>query len=854
MKIVKASAGSGKTYMLAMQYIAQAMKHPDAFKSILAVTFTNKATAEMKERILNQLHALANGANDAFAQTLIAETGYSELELCSRAQMTLSAILQDYSSFAISTIDKFFQRIVRSFFKELGLDINYELVIDTQNVVKQAATNIVENSSKDENLARRVWNIVEIKLEKNSRADIRTHLERMLGDALRSGINKVSERSLEQVQQLYHRVEEITVRTEKEIHRLCIEACEIMGRSGLTLDDFKGRSNSFVKYFNEESKNGKLQTTFYKSLRTAADAQDYCDVLSPRFNKSELKVEILSLLRIASKVVELYDATAIDRNTFKEMGVNYHYYLVLSDLLKEYNEILSRQGQIALGSTSTMLKEITQSAGVPFIFEKLGSKYSTIFIDEFQDTSKGQWEGFEPIIDEIMAQIADNQVMIIGDVKQAIYRWRGGDWRLLASEVASRYDNQEIALSTSWRSEEKIVEFNNRTIGRVVQAAVRYVDGFVGDDGVERKSVILDQAYRSFEQAVAPHRVGTSGGCIEMCREDVEGTVRWTVDKIKELKGRYTPSSIAVLVRQRGDADELVNALIDQGISFVNEEVLSVNGSAVVHFIINIMRCSLNGDDCVAHRAVTEYLNRDLTEEQSGVIAQLCKLSALEALERIIGVFEIGDKELYHLQTLYNLAYIHTRDKPGSISTLVAAWDADLKNKPVVMPQSSDAIQLLTIHKSKGLEFDAVLVPFATWGLLPRTGNTIWFRANRYPELGVYPLSYKKGLRHTEFSLDYTDQSIASVVDNLNLLYVAMTRAKKEMYIGIGEKPKSDTIAALLSEALSEEGDLCGEIDRGGEVVLASEIEQSSVLRIDKIQSYSEPALRVDDIDNIGNI
>lgn len=865
-KIVKASAGSGKTYRLTAEYIAEAMTNPPhAFKSILAVTFTNKATSEMKERILAQLHSLSRAQDENFAKTIQEITGYSNAEITKRAQRTLTAILSDYSSFTISTIDKFFQRIVRSFFRELDLDVSYEVVIDQKATISEAINSLIERSLSDKELSKKFNNLIKARLSEGKKVNLHRELTTLLSGAMSS----TTELNFpENIEELERDLEELVQSVDEDKVRfvaLCKEVCDFLRDNSLAVEDFKGSSRSFATYFKKIATLNDI-APYGVTFAKVAGSEEVTDYMKGGKLDSSLFEQIKNYTQ---EVKDLYDSTLPKRVTAMSLMDNFLRYSLLSELVHELSELNSLKCELPISSTTKLLCTIVDSASVPFIFERLGSRYSTIFIDEFQDTSTGQWAGFLPLVVEAASKSEEKlSAMLIGDVKQAIYRWRGGDWKLLDRGIYASegiYNATEEWLDTSWRSELNIVNFNNllfrNIVNRGTSKVLELTDGF--DDLEAELSTYLSSGYNNFEQRVPEKAQKRAKGYIEIRSCEEEERIAWSVNKIIELRERYTPSKIAILVSRKVDGAKIAAALTSHGIEFMSDELLKVGGSATICFIIEALRY-ISTRSLISRQAMVEHLGTlELSDDEELLREENKYDDILSLVERVVMLFKLSGSELYYLQTLYNIVHSFMKNSDGGVQEFLTAWDDGLSDQAVALPEVPSAVKILTIHKSKGLEYDAVVVPYCTWKLLPsHNDNFIWIDdkdGKISSELKHYPIRYNQKLRDSYFANEYITESVASVVDNINLLYVALTRAKEELYIGLAEPKKDtskiDTIGDLLHSSLpttSEPNSSYGAITHKSEKTISTtSTEELEPLYVDKIISYNLPPLK--ELSNIEN-
>lgn len=851
LSIVRASAGSGKTYLLAQQYISQVVVRPEAYKSILAVTFTNKATAEMKRRIIEELYDLSTGVKSGFASDIAALTSLDPGTIKRNAEHALSLILHDYSSFSVSTIDKFFQRIVRSFFRELGLDFNYTIQIENDATLRQAVDDVVERAGSDPKIAGAVMRVVGEMLESGSSVDIRRRLLGIGREIFREHYREPGA-SLEHIETTYEALKADHKASTTALRQKCTEAADMVRVAGLSPMDFKWGRGSFAAYFFKIEREDAIESYSARFEKVAAGDEECYTEKSPQV--AQIKAILPSLMAVTGEVKELYDRTLESRATFEALAENFSRSLLLRYLRDSFSQILALKQRLAISRTTQLIGQIATGAEVPFIFEKLGMRYSTIYIDEFQDTSKGQWQGFLPLLHEVTATSdAARSVMLIGDVKQAIYRWRGGDWNILAWEAEREFadvSDTSVNLTTNYRSEKVVVEFNNKMMLRVVGLAQAFLRDFLEkcDSGGEHLLSILPAAYSDLRQSVSSVRdAAPSRGYVSVSRSDDE--LQWALSMVEELLERgYTPCDIAVLTRTRREGAAVATMLIGEGISVVSDESLALSASDTVAFVIDVIKMASDSSNPVTLACVNRFLGRDFTtplgDDELKFITSLRYVSPVEGVESVIQHFALQKSEPAYLQALCNEIYTFCKDNSADTSSFLEAWNEGIKDKyPVMSDTAQDAVRIMTIHKAKGLEFGCVVMPYCSFALLPSAvpPTTMWVDTDSapYDVFSPLPVTYKSALADSVFSDQYYTEGVSSVVDNVNLLYVALTRACAELYLCLPEKPKRGSMGEIIANSLLLMGDTT-EFGERGETPIAKvgKATHSEALPMDSYVSY----------------
>lgn len=873
-KILRASAGSGKTYRLSFEYIRDVVIDPNKYNSILAVTFTNKATDEMKRRILDQLFKVSRGQSDYIHQ-LIVQTGLSREQIMRNANEALMYILQDYTRFSISTIDKFFQRVVRGFIVELGLDFSYEVELDRDAALSEAVDRLLEKSASNPDISRLLKRMTVNKLDEGSAWNVRNSLI-FIGKELYEDGYVESFDDIDNIIQIFNDIKSRVDKKVKDFRDKCARVVKLIADAGLEPSDFKSKTRSFAYYF-VRSANPRGAVTRYSDtfLKVSMDESECYKSDSPK--KQEILGVLPELFPMIGEVVRMYDDLEPDMNTFHVLNDMFDTYLLLGHISDELHQLWTEKGKVPLHYTNKLISKVVGTSEPPFIYEKMGNKYSKYMIDEFQDTSIGQWLNFEPLLQEAAARADDQAVMLIGDIKQAIYRWRGGDWSLLARVAASRFDANDVdsqeSLSTNWRSLPEVIDFNNKVIRRVAEIDS---DIMLQEFGAEYAKNI-EVAYEQMEQEIPQSKIDSSkykgyvrvesysmdavksGSSSESCSgsdliskarsssfdeeesdDDIDISKIQVVEKyllgwVADIMSRdYSPSDIVVLVRNNNEGKAVASMLLGGGYDVVSNEALKLKESGVVCLLVSMFRLVLRPDDVVNAVIVNrclgyEGVKKELDAAIKNLIGRMSVLSPIDALELMVRELELDqesklDGQVAYIQAFYQHVYDYCSSNLADLEGFMNWWDEKSDKLSIPMPDASDAISIMTIHKSKGLEFACVLLPFLNWRLLPKSSGsdmvtTMWVKSDvepfdRLPEL---PVKYSRRMINSHFHDQYMLESMYSHIDAVNLLYVALTRARCELYMlyeqskqGSGsakkkskeEKSLPSTIAGLLELAL----------------------------------------------------
>ncbi len=852
--IYRSSAGSGKTYTLTREYLTLALQSPQYFRTILAVTFTNKATQEMKTRIIETLHQLANGLRGGIQKELKEATGLEDPLLQKRAGDVLSAILHDYSYFAVSTIDSFFQTVIRSFAKEVGLQAGFKVELEQDKVLEELIDLLLKDVGNDRYLREWLTQYAADRVDEGYTWDIRQDIKNLAGEIFKEDFKK-HEKKLQHIAadpqhflHFLHMLKELRLGFENRMQKTAGEALQLMERFGLEVADFSYGTSGVAGYFlNLLPEKGK-----YEPGSRALAALDNPDKWYSKSSKKKDAIEaavsagLNDLLGQATGYYQEEHQKYVTAQQILRFVYSFGILAKLTDKLRHYRE---EHDLMLISDASVFLRDIIGENDAPFIYEKTGSHYQHFLIDEFQDTSGFQWENFKPLVANSVA--AGNYNLVVGDTKQSIYRWRGGDWQLLLNQIEmdiGAHQTNTVELSNNWRSCREIIAFNNQLFFESAAALKQlYLEQIAGiDDDAERGTLEFEaqniadaykDVFQHFPAVKAPTaRCGfinlqflenkqeeeeteeESGDWKAQARQNMIRTVEQLQDKGYRLK------DIALLVRTKGDGKELADVLLETEenkaagspycYQVVSNESLFLDSAASVCLLLNILRYMNNSNDLVARaNMVYDYqmyilknTDRDLhtlfrsASEKEKTYEQylpdsfiekrpyLNKLPLYELVETLILEFDLHKikSEWAYLQAFQDAVLNFTQTERGDIVTFLEWWETTGHKTSVQLSQSLDAIRIYTIHTSKGLQFKAVIIPYCNWKLDHNTqfNNFIWSEKEEKPfnKLEVLPIKYTGKLRETIFRQDYYREQMKAYLDNLNLLYVAFTRAEESLF------------------------------------------------------------------------
>ena len=837
-KILSASAGSGKTYQLTLKYMCDVIQHPERYRNILAVTFTNKATEEMKSRILREIHTLASGGDSSYLGDVARELGLNEAQIREGALKARTRILHDFSRFTILTIDRFFQRILRAFIKELSLDLNYNIELDINQLLERSTDKLIESIANDDKLRDWLLEFAEDRLEEGDRWDMRGDLKSLGSELFKENGAKRSKLKLDKMK-LSDAVKDLV--SECDAYRLKLatlgkSAIQIMADYGVSADEFKGSSRSFVFNFYRYA-NGELKEPTATMLKAADSVSEWY--------KSGADGRIITatekLMPILNDICNCYSDAIKKINTAKLIKDNYRSFALLADLQERVDDICTAENIMVLSKTKDLLSTFIDDSNAPFIYEKVGSRYDHYMIDEFQDTSVREWHNMLPLLREALASNPNSSVFIVGDIKQSIYRWRGGDWRLLNSDAMADLGEENTAiehLQKNYRSLPNIVKFNNSLISKAVDIDNLYLNRCL-DKAIKNKKIdsdthashynIMARAYSDHKQI--PAKSETGQGYAEVIAYDGSVIDSPFIEAIESAIARnYRYRDILILVRGSNDARKVADALFAykeekfiskglKGFNILTPDALTLESCDIVEFIISVMRLAIDPKNDIERGVYNRFLPLPLDhafdEEELTWLSHVAHLSPLEAFESIVSRFKLHERKesIAFLQAMHEQILSFSSQRVVDIHYYLKWWDERGHSEAITVEMTDDTIEITTIHKAKGLERDIVIIPYSRWDMTPRPAlrPIVWAKANdteQSTDISNFPVVYGSSMENSDFSDEYYRELVMSHIDGINLLYVAVTRASKELYMYVptlssGGENISTTVPLILEAAKS---------------------------------------------------
>ena len=835
--VYKASAGSGKTFTLAVQYIKQLIEDTHAYRRILAVTFTNKATAEMKKRILEQLFGLANGlkSSDNYLEELLKITSKNEAEIRRAAREALTNIIHDYSRFRIETIDSFFQSVMRNLARELELGANMSIELNNADVLSDAVDAMIEKLDRRSPVLYWLLEYIEERIADDKRWNVSNEIKgfgRNIFDEgyVEKGAGLRKKLADSQFIPTYRKqLQDIRTEALEEMKGFNEQFLGVLEVNGLTPADLKNGSRGIGSYFNKigngylgsDVRNATVEKCLESEENWTTKTSAYRDTI-----RSLAANELIPLLKTAE------DFRPKNNILVNSCDLSLRYLNNLR-LLANIDEEVRLQNQLhnrfLLSDTNALLHGLIREGDASFVYEIIGTTIDTVMIDEFQDTSRMQWENFHLLLEESLAQKEGS--LIVGDIKQSIYRWRNGDWKILAGLDKDRsFRLNSKTLDTNWRSEANIIAFNND----IFTSACKVLNERYKADEGEDCTQLLD-AYSDVRQKTSKD---TKEGYIKLSflknseeHPYTDTTMELLAEEVDSLVKRgVRVNDIAILVRKNKSIPAIAD-YFDKNTPYrvVSDEAFRLDASLAVCMLIDGLRYISEPTDRIACARLAvayqkEILKKDvdyntvllnsvedyLPAEFRLMLPEMSLMPLYELLEKLFVIFRMDmiEEQDAYLCAFYDAVTEYMQNNSSELTSFLTYWNETLYAKTIPSGEIS-GIRILSIHKSKGLEYHTVLLPFCDWKMENETFNhMLWCKINEadadkkpFCELDLTPVNYSSAMAESYFSDSYREERLQLWVDNLNLLYVAFTRACKNLIVWCKDEQK-DTVSKLLRESI----------------------------------------------------
>ena len=843
--VYRASAGSGKTFTLAVEYISLLVKDPENYQHILAVTFTNKATQEMKMRILSQLYGIANSlqSSQQYFNKVKEKTNMPDAVIRNNARAALTLLIHRYNNFRILTIDAFFQQVLRNLAHELGQTANLRVDLNNEEITEKAVDQMIESLEKGQPVLQWISTYINNSIEDDNGWNIIGKIK-TFGTNIFKDFYKAHEATLKE--QLSNaddfKVYETTLRKRRNDIRKTFN-----GKARSLLNEIKNANldipsnyrSGLYKYLTD-SAIAPLTNKPLKAgvLKANESPQNWTSSKCAKADKQQ--IQTLAAEVLSAQLNELIAYNNDNWNEFQSIQLTLSHLSelrLLHAIADAVDNLTKDTNRFMLSNTQALLKELIADSDTPFIFERIGARLKHVMIDEFQDTSTIQWQNFQVLLANCMAQEL-SQNLIVGDIKQSVYRWRQGDWGIL-NNIEKSFAHQKIRLETldyNYRSEKRIIDFNNAFWEQCVANTAKEV----AQDDAE-KAKIVQKAYEDVAQKT--HKT-TENGFVKISlypsKSMKEAVLEELIETIKELfnngYGGKNQSKIAILVRSKSNIQDIVNALLQSfgnEINIVSDEAFRLDASLSVNIIVSAMHLLTHPDDVLTRGKLVKLYNQEVlkkpltdtdllvsinesnnidtknidkkerrklaTEQQMAKLNSqlppeyvanrelLLGLPIVDLVDKLFMLFGLDQLEgqSSYICTLYDTLNDFLKDHTADIDDFINEWENSLSSK-TIQSDEIEGIRIMTIHKSKGLEFDNVIIPFCNWEMEKK--GTLWCETKNKPapynKLPLLPIDFSRDkLIGTVFEDDYKEEHFQNIVDNLNLLYVAFTRASKNLFV-----------------------------------------------------------------------
>jgi ATP-dependent exoDNAse (exonuclease V) beta subunit len=824
--IYDASAGSGKTYALVKEYlkIILVAKKNDAYRNILAITFTNKAVHEMKSRIVGSLSEFAKEEPSEKAQDLMhhlaIETELSIIQIKTKSQQIIKHIIHNYAAFDISTIDKFTHKVIRAFAHDLGLPMTFEVTLDTENLLIEAVDAIIAQAGEDETLTKLLIDFTMEKTDDDKSWDIsREILETgrlVLNENNRNEITHFQDKTIAEFVEIKNKLTDACKVLEKENTAFAESALLLIDKNGIDLKSFS-------------------RGTFPNHLQSIVDGKfnpknkmfrEFEDISINKTAKDSAIIEniIPELLQILDKVYKNFEK----RDFYKAFLKNITPLSLLNTVSNELAKIQEEQNVLSISEFNAIIHREIQNQPAPFIYERLGERYRHFFIDEFQDTSEMQWQNLIPLIDNATSSEIDGEkgtLMVVGDPKQSIYRWRGGkaEQFIELSKDHNPFNNPEKVLEhldKNYRSYSQIIDFNNDFFKLLSNEFLHEDYKDLYENHSYQKSNAKTGGYVNISFIPKTEESEDDEEALDKTELYLLATLN-TIQKVQ--KQGFELKDIVILTRKRSHGIAVANYLTEQGIPLLSSETLMIQNATEVRFIIHLLKYLKNSSDLEAKAHFLHYVADNIHDQLPvhDFIAQgmdkkqesefenwlmnfnislsfqdIRKKSLYESVETIITKFLHSQKGNAYVQYFLDIVLERDVRNQAGISDFLNYWDKNAEKFSIPSPEGNNAVRIMTIHKSKGLEFPVVIMPFAEEDYSRSPKDKLWINAEA-DDFGLSKVLIDNSKAVEGFGeqakLVYDQKSQEELLDNVNVLYVALTRAEEQLYIiSQNLKPKKD--------------------------------------------------------------
>ena len=830
-------------------------------------------------RILSQLYGIWKGLSesDNYLKVIVEKTGYAPKLIRERAGQGLSNLLHNYNYFRVETIDTFFQSVLRNMARELDLTTNLKIGLNDVQVEELAVDQLIADLSTTDVMLQWILKYIMESISDDKSWNVISQIKRFGCTIFKDEYKEVS-KELEQKMEEKGFFEQYTTQL-RDIRKAAEERMILIGESffdtlegeGLSINDLANKNRGIASFFLKLQKG-----VFDPSIENATVAnclsnpEKWCAKSHPQRDViiSLAEGALGDILRYAveerPRQWKLYKSADLTLRHLNQLRL-------LGSIEKKVRELNENNNRFLLSDTQQLLHTLIEGSDSPFIFEKIGTKLEHVMIDEFQDTSTVQWQNFRVLLDEAMSHEGGSN-LIVGDVKQSIYRWRAGDWRLL-NDIEQQFRQQQIEtipLKKNYRSERNIITFNNHFFSQAAELEYQEQKELNPEEAEQ-----LKRAYADVVQEIPEDREASGEVSVRLLpAEDYqEQTLQQVAETISILTIRGVPQKeIAILVRVNNQIPMIAQYFLEQmpEVTIVSDEAFRLDASVAVNLLVSALRLLTHPDDQLTKAAIVKCYHIDVLKEQAKDNELLLSTNDLDQLlpetllvqrevlltmplyelaERLYAIFSLErlNEQSAYVFAFYDQLASYVNDNTADIDSFLAAWDESICGK-TIQSEETNGVRIISIHKSKGLEYNYVICPFCDWQLEKQSGNILWCQPEEQPfsDLPIAPVDYSRGqMIGTIYEPDYLHEHLQNTVDNLNLLYVAFTRAKKGLYV-FGKRGAKASRSGLIEQCLPlvaqqmPEAILSGMEDEKGELLFS--LYSDSVGRANKDSSLSKPS------------
>tara|TARA_B100001142_G_scaffold136175_1_gene137568 strand:+ start:44 stop:3127 length:3084 start_codon:yes stop_codon:yes gene_type:complete len=817
--IINASAGSGKTFALTKRILTKILKSKDEnyFKRILALTFTNRAADEMKSRILKNLKdfsesQIKDSPTEMFEQVK-KELALSSDKIIILAKERLNLLLHNYSFFQIETLDSFNHHIIRSFYKELNLDPDFRVVIEAEEILDQSVSRIFENIENDKEISSLIKDFSIKKISEGKSWDVEFDLKEFAQSVLKENeivdVEQIEKSSLKEFNVLKNRIELRVNELSSELNSLLIKIEKNISNQGMEIDFSR---NSFPKFITSVQ-NSSFKWSSMTSISNLFEKNTLINKSCLKKNPDKLNVFVANLFELFLELKErLVKIKVLD---------SFLYSLTPSILLKiiksNSEDIQKENNELLLSKFNKLIYKEIGNQHTPYLYEKLGVKFNDYLIDEFQDTSNLQWKNLIPLISHAIESFQKNEnqgsLFLVGDPKQSVYRWRGADPKIFASLLLNEKTPFSVQksitnLPVNFRSRNEIINFNN--------SLFKHASGLLKSNYY--KKIFLqgsDQKHNNFSNG---HVSITFINKDFKKEQQLESVLKETLSQIENCLSRgFEQSEIAVLVRDNKQSSQISEWLIENNISVLSQDSLSIDNSEKVELLINLIKLKDDNNNQEARAVIIgnfanlvkpkdlfvfykENLNNELKRFLKNLnifsLYKAFEISFLESVDFFIKELQMDSSNTDpYILFLREVIFEQVSQNKNNEKEFLVFWKQNSTKIKIPSGSSKNAVQVLTIHKAKGLEFPVVIYPFVDSVTHRNSGKRNWlpvFEENFSKKI-LIPFNENFKEYSDSFQKEYDSISSNEELDNLNLLYVALTRAVDELHL-ISEYPRLKSI------------------------------------------------------------